>query len=76
MYAAAQTISLPTRCEEGVIFPIDGIPPRTYRTGEEFEIDVWMKAERWSNGQVFAQVPGLYGYVEVNPNTVEFIGKG
>ena len=76
MYAAAQTISLPTRCEEGVIFAINGIVPRTYRTGEEFAIDVFMKAERWSNGQVFAKLPGFYGYVEINPNTVEFIAEG
>ena len=71
----AQTISLPNYCAEGAIFAVAGTAPRTYRTGEEFEIDVAMRAERWSNGAIFALVPGFFGHVEINPSTVEFVAK-
>lgn len=69
------TLKFPTTRQEGCIFPLAGVPARLLRSGEEFEIDVFLKAERWNNGQVFAKVDGHFGYKMIDPRTVEFVAK-
>lgn len=73
-----QTIQIPTKVTFGKIFEVEGVTPKTLRTGEPFEIDAWLDAEKWSNGQVFAKVKDSYGIETVkliDPVTVEFIAK-
>lgn len=68
-----ETVKIPTSHQKGKIFAIDGIEPRIMRTGEIFDIDGWMDAERYSNGQVFTSVDGTWRMVD--PRTVDFCCK-
>lgn len=66
------TIKLPTRCVQGVVFPLDGVQARDLR-GAALELDAFEKAERWSNGDVFLVERDFTPRVDLR--TVQFVAR-
>jgi hypothetical protein len=72
MTTPSKTFTFPLLEARGAVFTIEGVQPLDVR-GATIEIDVFEKAEKWSNGDIFLLDRKFA--VRVDPRTIQFVAR-